>query len=68
LKNTTFQERGKITGQGEAIVSKERHFAPLAALLENRRVTLFHEADMVSGKPPVGITQNERFLVVTLSF
>jgi hypothetical protein len=42
-KNTTFQERGKPTGRGDAIVSKEkRHFSPLAAILENKRVTLFH--------------------------
>jgi hypothetical protein len=42
-KNTTFQERGKTTGQGDAIASKEqRRFSPLAAILENRRVTLFH--------------------------
>jgi hypothetical protein len=42
-KNTTFKERGKTTGWGDAIASKEqRHFSPLAAILENRRVTLFH--------------------------
>jgi hypothetical protein len=42
-KNTTFQERGKTTGRGDAIASKEqRHFSPLAAILENRLVTLFH--------------------------
>jgi hypothetical protein len=41
-KNTTFQERGKTTGRGDAVASKERHFSPLAAILENRRVTLFH--------------------------
>jgi hypothetical protein len=27
-KNTTFQERGKTTGQDDAIASKERHFSP----------------------------------------
>jgi hypothetical protein len=48
LKNTTFQETGKTTGRGDAIASKERHFSPLAAILENRRVTLFHWVDMVS--------------------
>jgi hypothetical protein len=42
---------------------------PLAIILENRRVTLFHQVDMVSGIPLVGVTQNERFfLVVTLFF
>jgi hypothetical protein len=40
--NTTFQERGKTTGRGEAIASKELHFSPLAAILENRGVALFH--------------------------
>jgi hypothetical protein len=41
-KNTNFQKRGKTTGRGDAIASKEqRHFSPLAAILENRRVTLF---------------------------
>jgi hypothetical protein len=35
-KNTTFQERGTTTGRGDAIASKEqRHFSPLAAILEN---------------------------------
>jgi hypothetical protein len=47
-KNKTFQERGIPTGWGDAIASKEqRHFCPLAAILENRRVTLFHKADFV---------------------
>jgi hypothetical protein len=56
-KNTTFQERGKTTGRGDAIALKEqRHFSPLADILENRRVTLFHWVDMVSGIPPLGIT------------
>jgi hypothetical protein len=41
-KNTTFQERRKTTGQGDAIASKERHFSPLMAILENRHVMLFH--------------------------
>jgi hypothetical protein len=42
-KNATFQERGKTTGQGDATASKEQgHFSPLAAILENRRVMLFH--------------------------
>jgi hypothetical protein len=42
-KNTTFQDRGETTGQGDVVASKEqRHFSPLAAILENRRVTLFH--------------------------
>jgi hypothetical protein len=42
-KNTTFQEKGKTIGRGDAIASKEqRHFSPLAYILENRRVTLFH--------------------------
>jgi hypothetical protein len=41
-KNTTYQERGKTTGRGNAIASKERHFSPLAAILENRCVTPFH--------------------------
>jgi hypothetical protein len=40
-KNTTFQKRGKTTGRGDAIASKERHFSPLAAILENRRLKLF---------------------------
>jgi hypothetical protein len=42
LKNTTLQERGKTTGWGDAIASKERHFSPLTAILENRQVILFH--------------------------
>jgi hypothetical protein len=42
LKNATFQEWGKTTGQGDVIASKEQwHFSPLAAILENRHVTLF---------------------------
>jgi hypothetical protein len=42
-KNTTFHERGKTIGRGDAIASKEQqHFSPLVAILENRRVTLFH--------------------------
>jgi hypothetical protein len=41
-KNTTFQERGKTTGWGDAIASKEQHFSPLAAILENRCVMQFH--------------------------
>jgi hypothetical protein len=42
-KNPTFQERGKPTDRNDAIASKEqRRFSPLAAILENRRVTLFH--------------------------
>jgi hypothetical protein len=42
-KNTTFQERETTTGQGDAFASKEqRDFFPLADILENRRVTLFH--------------------------
>jgi hypothetical protein len=62
-KNTTFQERGKTAGRGDAVTSKEwRHFSPLTAILENRRVTLFYKVDMVSDIPSVGITQNERFL------
>jgi hypothetical protein len=40
-KNTTLQDRGKTTGRGAAIASKERHFSPLAAILENKHVTLF---------------------------
>jgi hypothetical protein len=46
--NKTFQERGKTAGRGDAIASKGQHFSPLAAILENRRVTLFHRVDMVS--------------------
>jgi hypothetical protein len=43
LKNTTFQERGKTTGHGDAIASTEwQHFSPLVTILENRHVTLFH--------------------------
>jgi hypothetical protein len=61
-KNKTSREREKTTGQGFAIASKERHFSPLAAIFENRPVTLFHSVDMVSGIHPLGITQNERFL------
>jgi hypothetical protein len=42
-KNTTFQERGKTTRLGDAIASKEQqHFFPLATVLENRSVMLFH--------------------------
>jgi hypothetical protein len=67
LKNTTFQEKGKTTGQGNAISSKERHFSPLAVILENRSVTLFHWVDMVSVIHPVGITQNEHFLSLDCS-
>jgi hypothetical protein len=40
-KYTAFQERGKTTDRGDAIASKEQHFSPLAAISENRRVTLF---------------------------
>jgi hypothetical protein len=41
-KNTAFQEGGKTTGLSDAIASKEqRHFSSLAAILENRRLTLF---------------------------
>jgi hypothetical protein len=62
-KNTTFQERGKTTGWGDAIASTEqRSFSPLAAILEIRRVMLFHCVDMVPGIPPVGKTKHERFL------
>jgi hypothetical protein len=61
LKNTTFHERGKATEWGDAIPSKEQHIFPLAAILENRRLALFNWVDMVSGIPPVGITQNQRF-------
>jgi hypothetical protein len=46
--NKTYQERGKTTGRGDAIASKEQHFFPLAAILENRRETLFHWVGMVS--------------------
>jgi hypothetical protein len=60
-KNTTFQERGITIGQGDAITSKEQHFSPLMAILENRCVTVFHSVNMVSGIPLEGITQNERF-------
>jgi hypothetical protein len=35
-------EREKTTGWDDAIASKERHFSPLAAILENRRVSLLH--------------------------
>jgi hypothetical protein len=36
-KNTTFQQRGKTTGRGDAIASKEqRHFSPLVAILEKK--------------------------------
>jgi hypothetical protein len=41
-KNTTFQERGNTTGRGDAVASKERHFSPLVAILENRHVTPSH--------------------------
>jgi hypothetical protein len=41
-KSTTFQEKRKTTGWGDAIASKECHFSPLTASLESRRVTLFH--------------------------
>jgi hypothetical protein len=42
-KNTAFQDIGKTAGWGEAIASKEqRQFSPLAAILESRRVTIFH--------------------------
>jgi hypothetical protein len=40
FKKKTFQEIGKTTGWGDAITSKERHFSPLMAILENRGVTL----------------------------
>jgi hypothetical protein len=40
---TTFQEKGKTTGRGDTIASQEQwHFSPVAAILENRCVTLFH--------------------------
>jgi hypothetical protein len=42
LEKYNFQGTGKTTGRGYAIASKERHFSPLAAILENRSVTLFH--------------------------
>jgi hypothetical protein len=46
----------------DAITSKgQRHISPLAAILENGRMTLFHLAGMGSGLPHVGITQNERY-------
>jgi hypothetical protein len=35
LKNTTFQERGETTDQGNAVTSEEQQFSPLAAILEN---------------------------------
>jgi hypothetical protein len=61
-KNTTFLDRGITTGRGNAIASKElRHFSPLMAILEKRRVTLFHRVDMGSDIPCVSITKNERF-------
>jgi hypothetical protein len=41
-RRTLSLERGKTTGRGDAIASKERHFSPLAAILYNRHVTLFH--------------------------
>jgi hypothetical protein len=61
-KNTTFQKRVKTTGRDNTIASKEQHFSPLATILRNRRVKLFYQVDMVSGIPPMDITQNERFL------
>jgi hypothetical protein len=42
LKNTTFQEWRKITGRVDAVTPKECRFSPLATILDNRRVTLFH--------------------------
>jgi hypothetical protein len=62
LEKYNFLERGKTTGRGDAIASKERHFSPLAAIFENTRVTLFRLVDTVSDIPTVGVTQNERFL------
>jgi hypothetical protein len=42
LKKYNFQDRGKTTGRCDAIAPKEqRHFSPLADILENRHVTLF---------------------------
>jgi hypothetical protein len=59
--NVSGERRNHLPGH--AIASKEQqHFSLLSAILENRHVTLFHQVDMVSGIPPVGITQNDRFL------
>jgi hypothetical protein len=53
-------ERKKTTGLGDAIASiEQRHFSHLAAILENRHVTLFHWVDIVSGTFPVGMIQND---------
>jgi hypothetical protein len=41
-KNTSFQEREKTTGTGNAIASKELHFSLAAILEKTRRLTLFH--------------------------
>jgi hypothetical protein len=42
LEKHNFSVERKTTGWGNAIASKERHFSPLAAILENRCVTPFH--------------------------
>jgi hypothetical protein len=69
-KNTSFQERGKKPLAGAMQLHQKNDASPpLVVILENRCLTLFHEVDMVSGIPLVGVTQNEHFfLVVTLFF
>jgi hypothetical protein len=68
-KNTTFQERGKTTGRGDAIVIKRTTtLLPSHGHFRKKCVMLFHWVDMASGIPHVGINQNEWFVVVTLFF
>jgi hypothetical protein len=43
LEKYNFSGQRVTIGRGDAIASEEqRHFSPLAVVLENRRVTLFH--------------------------
>jgi hypothetical protein len=41
---------------------ENKDILPFAVILENKILTLFQWVDMVSGIPPVGVTQNERCL------
>jgi hypothetical protein len=53
---------------GRHPVAVVNNFSLLAAILENRWVTLFLYVDTVSGTPSLDIAQNELLLVVTVFF
>jgi hypothetical protein len=57
--NFSGERNNHWTGRCKRI--KRTTLSPLAASLENRRMTLFHLVDMVSGIPHAGLIQNERF-------